>query len=235
MSGSFGRFVLVVTALAALSATNDSSAATITGVTVADFSSQRGAPFTRFANNTVNGSGLTGLQHSNVPDGTMWLSTGNGAAGGGADPLQPGARITFDLGARYHVGSMRVWNYNEVPGFNSRSARQVELLAASTVGGPFNSLGVITLAQAPGNGTYTGQVIDFSTLNINLIDVRQLRFNILNSYGGDNGFVGLSEVRFDAVPEPQSQVIWLLGLVTLFGVVAWSGRRRFAASPQARV
>lgn len=45
-------------------------------------------------------------------------------------------------------------------------------------------------------------------------DARLVRFNITSNHGGDNNFVGLSEVRFDGtqVPEPSAGILALIGL-----------------------
>ena len=97
--------------------------------TIQDVSSEFNVGATdRRAIHSVDGSGLdtstTPPSHTNQPNGTMWLNTGDGSAGGTPDPHINGdlAQITFNLGGLSSVDSFRVWNYNELNGFNNRSA-----------------------------------------------------------------------------------------------------------------
>ena len=179
-----------------------------TGVTVADFSSQLTSGYTRAAVNTINNSGLTSGQHGTTPDGTMWLSNGIFAAPN--DPLP--AVITYDLGSAVHLTSVHVWNYNEV-NFPARGARQVQVLVASTAGGEdFTLLGTYTFIKASGLATEPGQHIEIDQLN-----VRRVRFNILNNHGGDNEFAGLSEVKFYKQGIPSSTPLpYTAAISTLF-------------------
>jgi hypothetical protein len=176
----------------------------ITGVTATAFSSQLTTGFTRQASNTVNGSGLTGGQHGVTADGTMWLTTGTFSTPN--DPLP--ADITWDLGAATDLTSLHVWNYNEAS-FNNRGARLVEILTASSPGGPFTSRGTFTLFKASGRATEPGQQID-----LNLTNVRQVKFNLTANHGDTAQLTGLSEVKFyrpgipgEAVPVPYRERI----------------------------
>ena len=184
-------------------------AAVIPGVRVDHVSSELGPsnPFNRLASMTVDGSGLDvngPNTHADVPpDGTMWLSTtSNGVCCGGtkysgaitnaADPIDNDPEITWDLGARYNLSTMRIWNYNEsTAGLTTRGVRETNLLVSND-GITYTNLGVITLNQAPGNA-----VSDFSqVVNMN-VSARFVKLDILNNHGDGNGFTGLSEVRFD--------------------------------------
>lgn len=206
--------VMVVTALA-----SQAQAAPITGVTISA-SSELGGLFQRQASNVGSGAGLTGPagMFSNAPDGTMWLTKGNGTYQGPAD-THPS--ITFDLGGIYNLTSAQVWNYNENSGnpsfFTKRGVRTMDA-QASMDGTTFATIAVnINLAQAPGanNGAFAQTLAWAGT-------AEYIRFSNLVSWGGDNGFVGLSQVQFfgtaaaspsASVPEPIS--IALLGLGTL--------------------
>lgn len=213
-------------------------AATIAGVTIHDVSSELTTSFDRDAVHAVDGSGLTGLQHTSADDFFMWLNSGNGCCGDPADPTAAGvgAVITFDLGANYDLNSMRVWNYNESPvGFTARGANEVEILIDDEVAGTsFVSVGNINLSQAPGSNTYTGEVVDFVAEAINANNVRLLRFNITSNHGGDNEFIGLSEIQFDGVltpvvPEPAAIAMWtLVGLVASGAYLIRRRRKRNA-------
>ncbi|MFT6864301.1 MAG: hypothetical protein ACJAVK_002866 [Akkermansiaceae bacterium] len=190
--------------------------ATISGVTIEDVSTELLGGFDRQANHLVNGSGFgagTGT-HTITPDGFMWLNNGTFTAPN--DPNAPGAVITFDLGSNYALNSLTVWNYNEMlpgrPDLLGRGANEAEILVASSEGGAFTSLGNFTFDIAPGaDNVDFGQDIDLSSFGA-AGDARLVRFNITSNHGGDNDFVGLSEVRFDAVPEPSVGILALLGL-----------------------
>ena len=101
-----------------------SPANVITCVTIQDVSSQLTQNFTRAASFTVTAPGLNingPGTYSDVPDGNMWLNTGNGCCGGfsSSDPTNntdAHPQITWNLGGVYDVNSMRIWNYNENSG-----------------------------------------------------------------------------------------------------------------------
>ncbi|MBR9761789.1 PEP-CTERM sorting domain-containing protein, partial [bacterium] len=188
------------------------------GVTIEDVSSELVGGFDRAANYLVDGSGFDESlgTHTVAPDGFMWLNTGTFAAPN--DPNVPGAVITFDLEANYDLGSLTVWNYNEtLPGradLLNRGTNEVEILIAASEGGAFTSLGDFNFTVAPGVADQNfGQIIDLSTFP-EAGDARLVRFNITSNHGGDNNFVGLSEVRFDGtqVPEPSAGILALIGL-----------------------
>jgi len=180
--------------------------ANITGVTIEDVSSELVSGFDRQANYLIDGSGFDGGtgSHSITPDGSMWLNNGTFTVPN--DPNVPGAIITFDLGANYDLGSLTIWNYNEsLPGRADlllRGANEVEILVADSEGGTFTSLGDFVFAVAPGLGTVDfSQTIDLSSLP-EAANARLVRFNIMSNHGGDNNFVGLSEVRFTIAASP---------------------------------
>ena len=204
------RQLTIVGALAfVLAAGGVAPAATITGVSIEDVSSELTTNFNRAAVHTVNESGL-GVSgpgtHTNQPDGYMWLSAGNGCCGDPPDPhVTAGdglAHITFDLGDNYDLDSFHVWNYNEVAsGLSTRGADNVTISVASSEGGSFTALpgpvgGDFTFAKATGLTSYTGETIDLSPYGA-ADDTRLIRFDINSSHSGDNDFAGLSEVQFD--------------------------------------
>jgi hypothetical protein len=61
----------------------------------------------RVVNRLIDGSGLKGDGHTNLPDETMWLS---------AFGKVKNEYVLFDLGRPYQLDSMKVWNYNESHG-----------------------------------------------------------------------------------------------------------------------
>ena len=91
------------------------------------------------------------------------------------------------------------------------------LLADTDISPVFVSLGNFNLAVAPGAAGYTGETVPLVASNVRLV-----QFNILSSHGGDNGFAGLSEVRFDGTPVPEPGSL----LLTVFGVFMLTSYRR---------
>jgi len=216
----------------------------IAGVTIEDVSSELTTNFDRAAAYTADGSGL-GINgpgtHSNVPDGPMWLSAGNGCCGDPADPhVAAGdgllAHITFDLGSAHDLDALQVWNYNESSGnpglFTKRGANLVEILVSPTENvGDLVSLGDFSFRQAAGvdnlNFVQTIDLTGFSQAGF----ARLIGFNMKSSHGSDNQFVGLSEVQFfgtlaaQVIPEPSTLLIWSL-LVGLGIGAGWRRKRR---------
>jgi hypothetical protein len=173
----------------------------------------------RGAVHSVDGSGLDSSNpplHTNQPNGEMWLNTGDGSFGGGADPHPNGdlAQITFGFTSGINsFGSFRVWNYNELNGFNKRSVQTLTISTAANSSGPFtpltdpnNNNTTWTFDEAPGTSGYAGQLFTFTAP----VTAAYVRFDILTNYdqaGTDHGFVGLSEIQFyTPVPEPASLI-----------------------------
>ena len=145
----------------------------------------------RLAIHAVNGSGLVGNAHVNTPAGTMWLNNGTLAAPNDLNPS-----ITFDLGAVQPVRSMKVWNYNEdLPGqpqLLARGVAQADVLVGITNNVFTTNIAGLTLNKAPGTQT------DFSqSIALDGVPARYVKLDKLTNFpGGDNRFVGLSEVQF---------------------------------------
>jgi hypothetical protein len=199
----------------------------IAGVT-ATASSELLGPFNRRAEFVVDGSGFnpgTGT-HTTTPDDYMWLSTGNGNAGGNPDP---DPQITFDLGGVENVGMVEIWNYNEAnaTGTNPFRARGIKGLTVETSldGLSFTALGNVELFAAPGDPN-----VDFHQAFFLNTQAQFVRFSDLSSHGGDNEFIGLSEVRFYSqpqtviIPEPSTLLIWSL-LAGLGVGLGWRRKR----------
>ncbi|MFC1757473.1 DUF4457 domain-containing protein [Planctomycetota bacterium] len=167
------------------------------------------AGFDRTAEYVVDESGFSGGTHSINPESTMWLNNGTFAA---PNDLEP--EITFDLGSLQDIASMKVWNYNESlpnrPELLGRGVGSANILVAG------EDLVFSTLISgqafdiAPGvEDIDFGQTIDLNT------SARYVKVDIIGNAGGDNDFVGLSEVQFNAVPEPASLITVLIGLAML--------------------
>jgi len=201
----------------------------IGGVTATASSELTSGPFDRAAQHTVDGSGFnsgTGT-HATAPDGNMWLSTGNGIAGGSPDP---NPQITFDLGGVENVGMVEIWNYNEggETGTTPFRARGIQDMTVETSldGVVFTALDDLELFAAPGNAS-----VDFHQTFFLNTEAQFVRFSDIASHGGDNNFVGLSEVRFFSqpavvIPEPASIAIWSLIGVCLAGFSYYRRHRK---------
>lgn len=189
----------------------------ITGVT-ATATSELVKTFDRVAAYAVDGSGLdpkTG-HHTGIPDDAMWLSRGVGFLDSEGDDRHPA--ITFDLGDDYLLDALRVWNYNEVTGVNlfGRGIKDARILVSSDgesftpLTDPADGDAVFTLHAAAGLGD-----TDFSQTMTLYTDspVRFVRIEAVTTHEGsdfdagtiaDEGFAGLSEVRFSGSPVPNN-------------------------------
>ena len=170
------------------------TARTITGVSIADVSSEFNLT-TRLATNVIDGTGFTEAQgyHTNTDFG-LWNNVGTGlAATTGEDPFP--VTITFDLGESHDLDSVKIWNWNAANTLTA-GAKDIEILVASEAGGAFTSLGAFTLAQAPGLANVDfGQLIDLSGFPAT-DDARLVRINITSNHGFAYELAGFSEVRF---------------------------------------
>lgn len=170
-------------------------------------SSQIGAPFNRQDDFIVDGSGLTGGQHTGEVEPNMWLSSGSGFGGIDLDPS-----VTFDLGAVYTISSFQVWNYNEnPPNLTSRGVNAVTIEFGTNLSFGSTVPGITNFTQANAQETYTGETFNSFTP----FDARYIRFDIDSNHGDANSFYGLSEVQFDGVLVPEPSSLALLGLGTI--------------------
>ncbi len=135
---------------------------------------------------TVDGSGLTGDNHSNAPN-DMWL-----AASGQSQPTW----IQYEFNKVYCLHEMWVWNYNQVVepivGFGLKSV----LIEYSTDGATWTPLAESTeFARAPGAGNYAHN----TTVAFGDVPAKYVRITPETSWGGGAQY-GLSEVRFYFLP-----------------------------------
>jgi hypothetical protein len=200
----------------AATATGLTQSADAADITVASVTASTEIPpnFDRKAAYLIDGSGLTGNQHTGAVEPNMWLSQGTNFGGDDLDPF-----VLFDLGDVYTINSIQVWNYNEnPPNLTGRGVNAVSVEYGTTAALGSTVAGITNFAQANGLNTYTGETFNaFTPFN-----ARYIKFDIDSNHGGDNNFYGLSEVKFDGTPVPEPSSLALLAL----GGLAIMRRRR---------
>jgi len=117
----------------------------------------------------------------------MWLNSM-------AEP--EGAWIQFDLGTVYKLHQVHIWNHNTqteaILGYGIKDA----LIETSTDGTTWVELKTVTLTQASGKATYTGEDVALDGVIAQYVKITALsNFSILGLKQ-----VGLSEVEFSTVP-----------------------------------
>jgi hypothetical protein len=174
--------------------------------------------------NLINGSGLSGI--GNVPDQlhdnielNMWQTFATTSVG---------ENVTFELDQNYDLSSAYIWQYNGPDGFGTptpfREVNEFELAVSSDLLGGFSSIGTFSLAPSQDQ-----TVNDFNepaqTFALTGADnVRRVQLTILSvQQPPDDGFAGLSEVRFEGtvVPEPASVLALLMGIAMLGSYFRW--------------
>lgn len=194
-------------------------------------------------------------QLHDTQDVNMWFSgdqpAGFGSSGVDGDGdiftvLPPQDQLLeFVLPAHYDLDSALVWQYNEEFDFfgspasrSRRGVHEMEVLVSPTAKGDnFTSLGNVTLAPSHDpNAVGTVPPEPAQTVPLSGADkVRRVRFNILSNYdqflggGGNEFFVGLSEVRFDGrfvVPEASTLALFCIGFAALLPFVRSRWKRK---------
>ena len=179
------------------------------GIISGETASANIAPFLplRGAQHAVDNSGLSAgdnsaltadQTHSTTTDNDMWLGTS-----GNPNPI-----FTVDLGLVYpSVVGVRIFNYNEGNAQPALHGVKDTYILQSLDGVTYttNSLGLLTLAPASGLASETGVYYAFNEP----VAARYFQLSMLSTYS-PNGFYGLSELQFEAVPEPS--IVLLLGL-----------------------
>jgi hypothetical protein len=174
------------------------------------------------ANNMINGSGLSGVgaiesQLHNNNENHMWQTFSATSVGETAE---------FILDANYNLSSALIWQYNGVSGLGQaetdREINEFALSVSFDMVSPFVLLGTFNLApaldQLAGGFNEPAQTFDLIGAN----DVRRVLLTINSVQGGiSDGTAGLSEVRFNVVPEPGTAVLVLIG----YPLVGWVRRR----------
>lgn len=164
----------------------------ITGVSIADHSSQFNT--NRPATNLIDGTGFNETTGTHINSDTgLWNNTGEGIFPSNiSDPLP--IHVTFDLGNNYNLKSTKIWNWNDAGTLNA-GANHIQIFSSQGPNSPFTSIGNFILNKAPGNNTTDfGQTIDLAGNPSQ--NVRLIRIEITSNHGFSFSLAGLSEVRF---------------------------------------
>lgn len=138
------------------------------------------------------------------------------------------AWLTFDLGAEYKLDAARIWQYNVDFGMGYSLVRGAKDISLSISRDGVNFTTITSGVLDKGTGLpLAGQ--DFDLLG----NARYVRLDLLNNYGDQYSWTGLSEVRFisSAVPEPEA---WLM-MIAGFGATGIAMRRRARAARHSEI
>lgn len=155
--------------------------------------------------NTVTEANYTTVTHTTNAS-TSWV-TADPAPGGGDyfGEGNPNPVLTIDLGGTYNLTNFIYWGYNN--GGTGNEAKSFTLSFSTTgIGGTFSGNQLFTQETARGNGTAGNFTLAETSANA-------VRITITDNFGLDR--VGLSEVKFLAVPEPSAALLGGLGLLAL--------------------
>lgn len=185
-------------------------------VSVTAFNAQGAFP----VKDIINGSGMTDAdpdEHNNTTS-DMWLSSPHVMT---TEADNATRLVTFEFDGAYQLGVMHIWNYNN----DWRGGIRYTKVEYSTDGSSWTQLvgpgsgGVFELAGAPADGTntgfngYTGSAgpdfggvsAQYVRLNPNSVTASQ------RGNWGSSSKYGLSEVRFNLIPEPATIAVLCLG------------------------
>ena len=185
--------------------------------------------------NTINGFGMASatLHNDGAPHGQMAMFA-NPPAGGGASAPNPGTLqstgshwVTYGLDQPYELSNMWIWNHNETTWYVQGWSNIVVQTSLNNGPNPSDWTTVFTgdLPLAPG----AGAAPSVESLKVPLGGASIQYVTLINAGigdgatwlpGDDGSHAGLSEVRFEIIPEPATLV--LLGV----GMLAMSLRRR---------
>ena len=182
-------------------ATSAANAALVITPTGAIASSQIDAGYD--AGNLIDDSALSGTAPHTIGDTHTGNAPNTGWLSSGATLPQT---VTFDLGSSYLLTNMHIWQYGH-PSVNYSKDIKVQFSTTGT-GGVFG--GDVDITLAIGAATVSAQTFAIPSITANAV-----KFTITSSSGGNGNYVGLSEVKFSAIPEPGSALLGGLGLLML--------------------
>lgn len=196
------KIVLTMMVLAALAVGNAAQAQVITTMSVTNIQGFNADSL----NTNLLGPGWTdtGNIYTSTHIFAGW-GTGNHWLGGSTG-AQPWA-VDFSLGGTYTVDEAHIWNLNSADAFQATSTTMI--FSQDATFGNGDDISVVQALSLPtGGNAYTGEHFTLTPM----ANVTHVRVEVI----GAGSFVGLSEVRFSAVPEPSSFALMALGGVALF-------------------
>lgn len=163
----------------------------------------------RTGDKTIDGSGLSGVgdiltqTHALLDNTTAiyWLSANTSS---NLNSVVATYRLTLGTDPGVAVNAVHLWNYDHESGgaILDRAIASFDITFSKDNGATYEAYGVgrVTgVAKGDGVGTIAAQTFTFAAVE----DVQLVRItNIANH--GDANYVGLSEVRFGAIPEPSA-------------------------------
>lgn len=162
--------------------------------------------------NLINGSNfndtgdpLTSTHGASQLASGMWhAASGQGTTGSAVVDDQ---ELIFDLGGAYDLTGAFIWQMNQNFNFATlaRGVDEFEILVSTDGGSNFASVGTFNLDIPSNTAVEPVQVKSFAST---AFGVTHVQFNINSALSGNpSENVGLSEVRFQAVPEPASALL----------------------------
>jgi hypothetical protein len=157
--------------------------------------------------NLVNNSGLNVANDITATHAVFGEGFGNGWHSNGG--VVDNEFVTIDLGGMYDLENIYIWQMSQT-GLTGRGVRQFDLLVSSD-GTLFTEVASdLELTQSPG-GTVSAQMFA-----LNQTGITHVRIGIDSAWSGASSeYVGLSEVKFTAVPEASTALLGGLGLLGL--------------------
>ena len=141
-----------------------------------------------------------------------WLSSSSGM--GGSNPSTTEV-LTFNFDGAYDLTGIYLWNYNRDGANNNRAIRTFSIEFSTDNGGSWTpvataaSLGIGDFNQLPGtagSGAEAYVPVQLESFSSTQSGVTNIRFSGLTTYGSTS-YVGLAEVRFQAIPEPSALLL----------------------------
>jgi len=172
--------------------------------------------------NLISGSGLSENTASGTHDNsgnasTMWFAS-DAQGGRGGPGVVADQEVIFDLGESYNLSQAYIWNQNQGHAVNAggaRNTRTMDIYVSSDDITYTQVGGTVTLAVTDGtNPALPAEIVPLSAFN-----VRYVKFDILTAgSGNDTEYVGLSEVRFESLIDPN-----LPDVDAGISMITWSG------------
>ena len=174
-------------------------------------------------NKIIDGSGLSTSLNTGDPGPVVWpthsVNQSDLWVADAFDSFPPAGNpltwtVTLTLGSVYHLTGFHLWNENELEANRSSSNYTVSVSTDGSSYTPITASPTPFLASPP-SSSYQGDEYSFTSP----VSASFVRFAITSNYGAQ--YVGLSEIRFEAIPEPSTILLFGLG-----GLLVWRRARK---------